>query len=272
MFSFLISVYKNEKKIFFDEALDSIFKQTFPAKQVVLVCDGPLNEELESIIKKYEAKFKSISIKFDVLRIEVNQGLGNALKNGSVLCTEKYIVRMDSDDISRLERLEMTKNFITNNPGYAVYGAQIQEFNSVVCDIERYRLVPHKHENILRFSKMRNPMNHVTVCIDSDALMRINGYESVIYHEDYYLWIKFITFKFKLINSSDVWVDVRIGNDLVGRRKGISYLKYEIDFIGKCMKLRYFNVSDSMKYLLPRLIVRLMPNCFLKGFYEKLRK
>ena len=53
-YSVLMSVYHKEKAEFLREALDSIWNQTVQTDDFILVCDGPLNEELDSVIAEHE--------------------------------------------------------------------------------------------------------------------------------------------------------------------------------------------------------------------------
>ena len=76
-FSIAMSVYKSDNPSFFDKALSSITElQTVMPDEIVLVVDGPVSEELNKVIAKYETKYDI----FNVIRLEKNGGLGNALK------------------------------------------------------------------------------------------------------------------------------------------------------------------------------------------------
>ena len=55
-YSVLMSVYNKEKAEYLDESMKSIFEQTLKTNDFVLVCDGPLNRDLEDVIKKYQQK------------------------------------------------------------------------------------------------------------------------------------------------------------------------------------------------------------------------
>ena len=57
-FSVCMSVYKNDKPEYVDIAIQSIFiKQTLKPNEIVLVVDGPVSEELESLIDNYAIKY-----------------------------------------------------------------------------------------------------------------------------------------------------------------------------------------------------------------------
>ena len=54
-YSVLASLYYKENPVYLRQALDSIFNQTVVSDDVVLVEDGSVGEELESIVKEFEA-------------------------------------------------------------------------------------------------------------------------------------------------------------------------------------------------------------------------
>ncbi|OEE77707.1 glycosyltransferase [Vibrio genomosp. F6] len=272
MFSVLMSVYHRDDLIHLDEAINSIYCQTIMPKQVVVVCDGPLPDSHYAILERWSHSFKSRIVDFELVKLPQNIGLGAALKAGAPFCTQDYIIRMDSDDLSVKNRLELTKIAINEHPNASVIGGQIEEFHTTVGDLGRKRLVPNNHGDIVKFGKRRNPMNHVTVCIRKDCLTRVGSYESVIYHEDYYLWVKFIASNLTLHNISNVLVNVRTGNDLIGRRLGTQYFNYERNFARKCVDIGYMNRFDKVKYLGPRLLFRTMPKSLLNKVYGRLRE
>ena len=52
-YSVLMSVYAKEKPEYFDEAIQSILNQTVMTNDFVIVCDGPLTEELNAVLCKH---------------------------------------------------------------------------------------------------------------------------------------------------------------------------------------------------------------------------
>ncbi len=271
LISVLMSVYKNDNGFFLKEAIDSILNQTIKPNQVVIVVDGPVPEVISNIIDSYRERFALIAVDFNIVTLYKNLGLGLALREGVNYCTEKYILRMDSDDISKLDRIEKVVRYIKANPDVDAFGSYIEEFSEVVGDLKRFRKVPLTTTDIFNFGKQRNPMNHVTMCIKKKSLLNVGNYESVIYHEDYYLWVKMLVSGLKLENIDSSLVNVRVGNDLIGRRIGINYFKLEFCFARKCINVGYFSIFDGIVYLIPRLFFRILPKCFLYSIYSKLR-
>ena len=83
MFSVLLSVYYRESPIYFAQSLKSIFSQTRLPSEVILVQDGPLTRDLDSIVASFVSQYPSI---IKVVKLSTNQGLGRALNEGLKYC------------------------------------------------------------------------------------------------------------------------------------------------------------------------------------------
>ena len=216
-YSVLMSVYKNDSPDFLKTALESIYdKQTKKHDEIVIVFDGPISSELESVLNTFK-KGKEEIVKF--YPQEENRGLGVALRIGTTFCTGDYIFRMDSDDISVENRFEIQSKYIEEHPEIDVLGGSITEFNEAPTEQNlRKRVCFQKHEDIVKMGKKRNPMNHVTVCIKKEALEKAGGYLPLKYVEDYYLWVRMIKANCVLANIDNTLVNVRIGKSFTHRR------------------------------------------------------
>lgn len=214
--SVLMSVYKNDNPDFLKTALESIYeKQTRKPDEIVVVFDGELTPELYTVLDKFKENKESVVFYYPQA---VNQGLGQALRIGSEKCTGDYIFRMDADDISVPERFEKQLAYIEANPEIDVLGTDIAEFDVSPDEEMRLRICPEKHNDIIRMSKKRNPMNHVSVCMKRSALEKCGGYETLLLLEDYYLWLKMIAAGCKLGNMNEALVYVRVGNGFDSKR------------------------------------------------------
>lgn len=221
--SVLMSVYKNDDAGFLKLALESIYeKQTLKPDEIVLVFDGPLTQALYATVDAFVAD------KADVVRLiklKKNGGLGNALKVGSEQCTYDYILRMDSDDISDAHRFEKQIAYVESHPEIGCVGTYISEFDEHPNEYTRVRVVPEEHADIVEMGKKRNPMNHVSVCIKKEALVKCGGYDTLLLLEDYYLWLKMIVAGCKLANIPESLVYVRVGNGFNSKRGSKTRIK-----------------------------------------------
>ena len=223
-YSVLMSVYKNDDPEFLRQALVSTYEeQTRKPDEIVIVFDGPLTEELCSVLNDFRNGKEDVVFFYPQ---EVNRGLGEALRIGSGYCTGDYIFRMDSDDINHPMRFEKQANFVETHGDVDVVGTDISEFyQSHNEPNQRSRVCPAEHKDIVEMGKTRNPMNHVTVCMKRDALEKCGGYESLLLLEDYYLWLKMIVSGCKLANLHENLVYVRVGNGFESKRSSSVRIK-----------------------------------------------
>lgn len=93
-FTVLQSVYRKDNPIFLAQSLQSIADNTLLPEKVVLVKDGTLTPELESVIAEWQEK-----LPLHVVGYEENKGLAYALNFGLQFVETELVARMDSDDI-----------------------------------------------------------------------------------------------------------------------------------------------------------------------------
>lgn len=270
-YSALIAVYDKENPIFLKESLESILIQSVLPKQVVLVEDGKLNPSLEEIILQFKKKFDEKKIEFNIVKNDVNKGLGPCLNQGMDFCSETLAARFDSDDISKDDRMKETLLYFKNNSDISVVGGYIAEFSNNPDTILGYRRVPTSYTEIKNFSKKRNPMNHVSVTFRTADIKAVGGYDDVPGFEDYYLWLKLIKFNYKLINIPKVMVAVRVGNNFEQRRRGINYIKKEYFFEKKIYRENMISFKRYLLNMSIRTLVRLFPTRLVSVFYKFIR-
>lgn len=265
-FSVLMSVYYKENPKFLDQALNSVFTQTIKPSEVVLVEDGELTRELNMVIKKYKENYNKI---LKIIKFKNNNGLGIALHNGLLECSNELVFRMDTDDISNKNRFEeQLKVFQDKNVD--VVGSNIVEYDSDMNYITGYRIVPEKDLDIKKRAKSRNPMNHMTIAYKKTKVLEAGNYLDMLYFEDYYLWIRMIKNNCSFYNIQENLVNVRAGNDMIKRRGGIKYIKPIIKFEKELYKMKFINVLEYLKNIITRICVTLMPNNIRFIIYKKI--
>lgn len=269
-YSVLMSVYYKDNPDYLREAMKSIYDQTLPTNDFVLVCDGPLNDELDSVIEEMQKLFGNI---LNVYRLKKNSGLGNALNAGLKECKNELIGRMDSDDICRKSRFEKQINLFENNVNISFASGAINEFDIAPVNSLGVRLLPRDNAHIRQFSKKRNPMNHVAVMFKKSAVINSGGYKETFHlFEDYYLWIRMFSKGYEAANMEDVLVDVRTPLDMYSRRGGASYAKTMLKFHQWLKKIGWTNNWIYLTGAIPHAIVCILPNKMRKAVYKGLRK
>lgn len=215
-FSVLMPVYYKEQPENFENAIKSILiDQIRKPDEFVLVCDGPLADELNQIIQSYKIQFSQI---FKVHRLKENKGLGKALKAGLMKCSYDIVARADSDDICAPERFQVQLAFLEYHKDIAVVSSYIDEFYDNWRKPCRYKEVPLVHEEIVKMAKYRNPINHMAVMFRKNAVITTGSYRHVLYTEDYDLWIRMMEKGYRFANIGQYLVHARIGNGMVERR------------------------------------------------------
>src|SRR5690625_1956681 len=147
-YSVLMSVYYDEKPEYFKASIESMVDQSLLPNQIVIVKDGELTEELNEIINKFEVTYPDI---FTIVPLKENVGLGLALNEGLKKCRNELVARMDTDDISIKERCELQVHEFLNNDYLTIVGSVINEFDEDPNKVISSRIVPLKHEDILKF-------------------------------------------------------------------------------------------------------------------------
>ncbi|MEH2930862.1 glycosyltransferase [Candidatus Ventrimonas sp. KK005] len=269
-YSVLMSVYKKEKPEYLQMAIESMLKQTIPPNDFVLVCDGPLTRELDSVILTVRDQYPSL---FQVIRLSQNSGLGNALNIGLKACKNELVARMDSDDLSLPYRCELQLNAFKKEPELVFCSGNIAEFTTDDKEILTIRHVPSDYKEILKYAKRRNPMNHMAVMFKKSMVETVGGYIEINLAEDYYLWVRLLKNGYRAANLNKILVKVRIGNGMYKRRGGIKYVKSIYRLEKKFLLLHFISFPEFIINCTIRITSSLMPVSFRKQLYERrLRK
>jgi glycosyltransferase involved in cell wall biosynthesis len=269
-FSVLISLYNKENPLFLKQALDSVVNQTIFPNEIVIVKDGLLGESLENILLDYDVMYPNI---FKFIQLPVNKGLGNALSIGVLNCSYDLIARMDTDDICVLDRFERQIDFFNNNPNVDLLGSNIEEFNIIPGDLNRFRRVPEKGIQLINYSKYRNPINHPTIMFRKDKVIAAGNYQSnLLFFEDYSLYIRMIKNNFILHNIQDSLLFFRVGRgvEMIKRRSGFNYLLHEWRFSLFSLRTGHLNYFEWIFYIITKLPFRLLPTNIVLFVYVKL--
>ena len=90
------------------ESISSILCQTYSYFELILINDNPTRTDLNNQL--FEISSTDARIKY--IKNEENIGLVKSLNKGICLSTGEFIARMDADDVSYKNRLEMQLDFI----------------------------------------------------------------------------------------------------------------------------------------------------------------
>jgi glycosyltransferase involved in cell wall biosynthesis len=263
-----MSIYYKEKPEFFNRAMQSIWdEQTVKPNEIVLVQDGKLTDELYESINKWKKKLRNI---LKIIPLERNVGLGDALNIGLQNCSYEIVARMDTDDIAKNDRFEKQLK-IFENSNIDICSSWVSEFDNDENEIVSYRKLPQNHEEIIKFAKKRNPINHPAVMYKKSAVQSAGGYKKMMWFEDYYLWMRMILNGAKFYNIQESLVKMRAGYGQLERRSGLKYAKEEFKFYKEIYNIGFLNKNEFFINIITRIPIRIMPKFIIKTIYLILR-
>lgn len=208
--SVIMSIY-NESFDWVKSAIDSILEQTWRAIELIVVLDNPDNISLNEQVKNYVQKSNRVRI----IHNTKNLGLPCSLNKAMDLCMGRYIARMDADDISAKDRIELELEYMWQNDLDMVASArmEIDEYGKLVSNKKK---VPEDGQ-----VKIILPyvccITHSSVLIKAETLKSMGGYRNISTCEDYDLWLRMLTngCKFGIVNKPLQYYRIRstsIGN------------------------------------------------------------
>ena len=162
----LMSVYNGER--YLHEAIESILNQTFTDFEFLIINDGSTDSTRDIITSYTDSRIRLIDN-------EQNIGLTKSLNKGIDLARGKYIARMDADDISMPERLEVQYNFLEKNIEYSLVSSGaylIDENNNQIGELYR----PYNYEMILGYIFFFNPIIHPSVLFEKKEIIECGKY------------------------------------------------------------------------------------------------
>ncbi len=182
--SVVMSVYNGER--YLSLAITSILKQTFKDFEFIIVDDGSTDRSLK-IIRKYEKTDSRIRV-----LVQDNQGLAAALNNGIAMARGKYIARMDDDDISLPNRLDLQYSFMESHLDVLASSGLAVIINKWGDEYEEWRT----EENSSKIDSRHIDEGCTSLChpasiIRKTAWEAVGGYSPDIrYAQDLDFWLK----------------------------------------------------------------------------------
>ena len=192
--SVLIPIYSFNN--YCKESIVSIVNQTFEKLEIILIDDS-----YDSSLLNYTNSLNDERI---VLIKGNRKGLSNALNLGVKYANGNYIARMDSDDISKFNRIEKQYFYLLEN------NLDLCFSNASVFGSHNHNVVfPEFHKDINFLLNIMCPLIHPTLFIKAEILKKNKYSEKINAAEDYDLWVRLISQDFKFGNIQEFLIDYR---------------------------------------------------------------
>jgi teichuronic acid biosynthesis glycosyltransferase TuaG len=233
--SVIIPFYK--RKEWLEEALESVFMQTYKNYEVILINDGS-EEDISDIVNSYLNNIRYF--------YQSNKGAASARNTGISLAKGDYYAFLDSDDIWLPQKLEVQISKMIEVNSLWSHSSYLK-FNDTGF-VSEINVSPYEGK-VFPISIISNPIATPTVIINKKIFEdnpNILFEESLTYGEDTILWM-LISMNYVLLAVEEVLVKVRLRgtnssmlaySQITGRARIWEWLK----------KNQPFNLSRTLKF------------------------
>src|SRR5690554_4847317 len=194
----LMPVYNAE--LYLRQAVDSILNQTLTDFEFLIINDGSTDSSLEILNSYTDSRIRIIN--------QENVGVAKALNTGLDHAKGKYIVRMDADDISYPERVEVLYRFMLENPEYVGVGSNVNCIDKDGDFIFQFINSSVTDEQIRASFLKVNPFIHPAMIFLKDEALAAGKYPILLNFEDYGLWGNLLK-RGKMYNLPQILMDYR---------------------------------------------------------------
>lgn len=190
----------HEKHANLSKCINSIFDQTYPSIELIIVIDNN-DKDLENFIKTIT---KAKKIKY--ILNQNNLGLAKSLNKAILISSGEFIARIDSDDICLKDRTNIQVEYLYKNKDIDVLGSSAYILG------DKYNKTVNKKDNSLEIKKrllFKNPIIHPTVMMRRKIFNYTKYDESYRFCQDYKLWIDIRdNFKFRNLENKLIYYSV----------------------------------------------------------------
>ncbi len=170
------------------EALDSVFAQTFPDFEVIVVNDGsPDTPQLEVVLQPYRGRIVYIR--------QENQGVSGARNTAIRAASARYVAFLDADDIWEPDFLAVQTAKLEADPSIDVLYADARIFGNVPeAGKTVMQLCPSLGKVTFESLVTRQCTVHICVCVARrESLLRAGLFDARLRRiEDFELWLRLL--------------------------------------------------------------------------------
>lgn len=199
--SILMPVYNTAP--YLREAVDSMLAQTFRDFELIIL-DDCTPDESPAILDPYTDE------RIVRYRGKKNVGLANILNVGMDMARGKYIARMDSDDISLPNRLQVQYDYLEHHPNCDLVSVAMQQFGAG----NRLMQYDNSTEEIKFNALFFSPILHASSMWRRERLAALRFEQSYVPAEDYRMWTKALIAGVTMRNLPKVLYKYRIHEGL----------------------------------------------------------
>ena len=209
------------------EALDSVFLQRGPTFRVLAVDDGSQDRSLEILRAQRDPRLEVHARDHEGLSLTMNHCIRYAATEGY-----EYLMRMDSDDLSKPGRFERLVRYLDAKPAYAAASSNCEYFTSDGKGGGSSTVSVRKRQIAFEIRHGLRGLIQGASCFRTAALTAVGGYRPVFrVAEDADLFLR-LAERFDLGNVGEYLYRIRVHSRSRSRadlRRNVFYAQYALD-------------------------------------------
>jgi len=240
------------------EALDSLYAQTYKDFKIILCDDGSKDNTLK--IAEENARLHENVV---VIKNDKNMGLNYTLNHCLEYADTEYCARMDGDDISVSTRFQKEIKFLDEHSEYAVVSAPMIYFD----ENGEFRRGRGNGEVKATDFIHGTPICHAPCMARTEVIKSVGGYsvdDKLLRVEDYHLWFKVFSAGHKLFMIDECLYKMRDDRNAIARRNWmtrrnemhVKHIGYKM--IGLPWYYQLYAIVPIMKYYTPMWVYKIL--------------
>jgi len=181
--SIIIPVYNGEKYI--EEALDSVFAQTFPDYEIIVVNDGS-TDGTEQRIERYRDRLTYV--------LQQHTGSAGAARNSGLRVAKAPLIAfLDADDVWFPAKLQRQVEFARAHPDYGIITTDVEWFNEEgVINPSLRKVYPIVNGRVMEQLLFHNWVSTSAAMVRRECFDKLGVFdeEPGVCREDWMMWMR----------------------------------------------------------------------------------
>lgn len=239
---------------FVQEAIQSVFNQTYKNIQLIVVDDASTDNSV-NVIKAILGSHPEVQF----LALKENLGNCKAFNKGLALAKGSYIIDLAADDVLLPGRIEKGVNLLQEKGGQ--YGVHFSD--AEIIDSYGTHLYMHSnrfpHHTIPQGDVYKDVIERYFICPPTVMFTRqvadvLGGYDETLSYEDFDFWVR-SSRVFNYVYSPEVLVKRRVSENALGSKQFKLFNKHSKSTYQVCRKILRLNNSLAEKRALEKRIL-----------------
>ncbi len=192
------------------DAISSVLNQTYKDIELIVIDDGS-KDQSPTLLKEFNEK------NHFTLVLKENEGVCATLNRGIKIASGDLITFLASDDLMPPTKISEQVEMMSKHPEVDVIAGAI----TIIDDTNKpvSKRTP-KYLGLVTFEQMleRNQVIAPTAMFRKETFQKFGRYNPEYVIEDYYMWLKILSNKGKILNTANIWAYYRVTNTNLEKR------------------------------------------------------